>query len=260
MKKKINVKSKKNNKEIIMILVCIIFIFFLCSCLALFNRNYIFSEKVFKSISSKLNSVIINKVYSKNNMNENLISSKITYLEKENNELRNLLDLSEEKTEYVFSEVINHNSRLWLNTIEIASGTKNKIEKGMPVINDNGLVGFISKTTKDTSEVKLITNLNENNMVSVLIENGENYLSGILKEYDPKKRLFKITDCLSKEKIKKGSKVVLSGYDNEIYKGIYIGKVKKEETSDHGLSKTLWVSSEVDFNNILFVAIIKDKK
>lgn len=260
MRKNINVKSKKNNKEIIIVLVCFIFIFFLCSCLVLFNRNYILPEKMLKSISCKLNSFIINNVYTKNNLNKNLISSKITYLEKENNELRNLLNLNEEKTEYVFSEVINHNSRLWLNTIEITSGVKNKIKKGMPVINENGLVGFINKISKDTSEVKLITNLNENDMVSVLIENGENYLSGILKEYDTKKRLFKITDCLSKEKIEKGSKVVLSGYDNELYKGIYIGIVKKEETSNHGLSKTLWVSSEVDFNNILFVAIIKDKK
>ena len=45
-------------------------------------------------------------------------------------------------------------------------------------------------------------------------------------------------------------------HDNYDYYQVLI----KEETSNNGLSKTLWISSETDFNNILFVAIIKDKK
>lgn len=260
MKRKINNNFKNSNNILIKVVVIFIFLFFISLTLVLSNRNYIFSEVLFKNISGKINKILINNLYSNNLLGESIISSKIDYLEKENNELRNILNLKKQNEEYIVSEVINHNSKIWFNRLEISSGYNNGIKKGYAVINDKGLIGFISKTSKNISEVKLITNISENDMISVVIKNGDEEITGILKEYDNDTKLFKITDCISKSIIKEGSYVTLSGYQNEAYRGVYIGKVVKDEVSNYGLSKTIYVSSDVNFDDILFVLVVKEKK
>ena len=120
------------------------------------------------------------------------------------------------------------------------------------------MVGFVSKTSKSVSEVKLLTSVSDDNMLSVLIELSGEDISGVLSGYDSKTGLFKVTDIMSKSKINVEDKVVLSGYGNYLYKGIYIGEVVKEEISNHGLSKTVWVSSNVNFDDILFTLVVAD--
>lgn len=260
MKKNINFKANFISKNTLIVIVASIFLFFICSTLALFDRKYFYVESTFKSISSNINKYFINKMYSDSSFNDNLTTEKISALENENNDLRSMLNLKSNNEEYVIAEVINHTSKIWFNKLEISKGYLEGIKKGMPVINEKGLIGFVGKTSKNISEVKLLTNINENDMISVLINVDGKEVSGILKEYDNKKGMFKITDCLSKDIIKQGSKVVLSGYGNETYKGIYIGEVKDEQISNYGLSKTLWVESEVNFDDILFVAALKETK
>lgn len=254
--KKIN--SKTSNKNILKVLVIFVFLFYISTFLVLSNRNYIFKESMFKSISSKVNFFFIKRMYPNNKISDDVILSKTSYLEKENNELKRLLSLKETNTSYKAAEVINHIPETFFNTLEISKGYNDGIKKGNAVITNNGLVGFINKTSKNISEVKLITSVNENDMISVLIENDKDITSGILSDYDEEKDLFIVTDCLSKSIIKQGAKVILSGYENDLYKGIYIGKVVKDEVSNHGLGKTIWVKSDVNFNDILFVLVEKE--
>ena len=56
----------------------------------------------------------------------------------------------------------------------------------------------------------------------------------------------------------KSQTLTLSGYQNN-YKGIYIGYVKKQENSDYGLTKTVWVKSNVNFNDIMYVIKVGEK-
>lgn len=260
MKRKINIKNRLFNKNLVVGIITTMFLFFICTCLALSSRNYIFIENGFKKISSSISALFINHFYSNNYLKENITSSKITYLQKENNSLKNMLNLKENNENYIISEVINHTSRIWFNTLELSKGYDDGINKGMPVITEKGLVGFIGKTSKNISEVKLLTNITESDMISVLIENENEFLTGILKGYDVNKKMFKITDCLSKNTIKQGSRVILSGYGNAAFKGIYIGAVVDDEVSNHGLSKTIWVKTDVNFDDILFVAVLKVMK
>ena len=173
-----------------------------------------------------------------------------------NKDLRKIVGLKEKEENYIFSEVTSHvaleSARLTIN-----NGYKSGIKNDLPVINEEGLVGFISKTGKYVSEITLITSINKDNMIPVFINSNGNELFGMLSSYDVKKGLFKVTGITNKDSVNNGDSVTLSGYDNNLYKGIYVGRVVKEELSNYGISKTIWVKSGVNFDDILFVGVIR---
>lgn len=249
-------KSKLN--KIITIVVIYIFIIYLSLVLSSIDRKYFFVEKIFKGISSRVNTFIINNMYNTNNGSYNIVSSRINYLEKENELLRKEASLKQNNTSYLLSEIINHNSKLLLDRVIINNGYNDNIKKDNAVITSDGLVGFISKTSKNISEVTLLPSILKNNKISVIIKADDDVL-GILSDYDIKNNLFIVKDVTSKSNIKAGDTVVLAGYNNDIYKGIHIGKVYKEENNNYGLSKNIYVESNVNFNDLLFVSVVIDK-
>lgn len=259
MKKALNGKNNKLGlKKIIIIITIFIFVFFIVSTLITIDRKYFFIEKAFKNISSNLNRNILNRMYNEDEcIGNNNYLSKIKQLEKENNELKEIINLKSTNTNYLTEYVIGRSNYNFYNKLEITNTNKTS-KVGMPVINKDGLIGFIDKTSKNVSEVNLLTNINEKKLISVLIMSDEKEISGVLKEYDSKKKLFKITDIIDRNEIKEGDSVVLSGYQSN-YKGIYIGYVKKQENSDYGLTKTVWVKSNVNFNDIMYVIKVGEK-
>lgn len=258
MKKKINYKNNYIGKQLIIFIVFFLFSFFVVSALILSNRNYFFIESSIKEFSSKINSIVIDKFYSNNNLEEYVINARILYLQEEISQLKKMNSLKEENVNYEIAKIINHTSKNWFNTTEISKGYSSGIKKNAPVINSEGLIGFVSKTSKSISEVKLITSVNEDNMLSVFINTNEAVVSGLLSEYDKKNELFKIKSVSSKSNIKKGDIVTLSGYNNELYNGIFLGTVEKVEDNNYGLDKNVYVKSNVNFDDMLYVLIIKE--
>lgn len=256
MKKKINTKPNNIKKNIISIIIIFIFLIFLSSFFILSNRNYSILERTMKSLSSSFNTFFINEMYSTRSFNSNIINSKILYLEKENNELKKDLSISKNNDNIVFASVINHSLNTWFNKVDINKGKKSNIKEGAPVINQEGLVGFISKTSNNISEVNLLTNVGKDNLISVIIQTDNNNIAGVLCDYKPFNNSFIVKDIMYQDEILAGSKVVLSGFNHESYKGIYIGIVKKEIVSNYGLSKTIEVESSVNFDDLLFVGVI----
>lgn len=259
MKRKINGKVNKTKKNIVTLIVILLFLLFISSSLILSNRNYLFFESRLREISSFINKFFINHAYSSKDFKNNIESSKINYLEYENNNLRKMLSLKESNSDYIIAEVVNHTSQNFFNKLDIGKGYEDNIKKEFAVVNQDGLIGFISKTSKNVSEVKLLTGVNENNMLSVIIESGDEKIAGVLSGYDQDKKMFKVTDVMTKKENLKDSSVVLSGYNNDSYKGIYVGIVKDEKVSNYGLSKTVWVKSNVSFDDLLFVAVVVPK-
>lgn len=260
MRKKMNFNNKKSKKKAVLFTVIVMFLFFICSFLVLVNRNYFLIEKGFKNISSMINSYFVSNSYSVNEFSTNVLSSKLAYLEKENEELRKSLDLDKRENEYVVAEVINHTMKNWFDKIEISKGYDSGINKDFAVISNEGLIGFVSKVSKKVCEVDLITGVSEDNMLSVIIEAKDGNISGVLNGYDNKTGLFKVTGVMSKNNILAGDRVVLSGYDKPSYKGIYLGQVVKEEISNYGLSKTIWVESSVNFDDLILAVVVKEQK
>lgn len=249
---KANLKEKKSFAKKIVILV---FLFFIGLTLFLIPRNFFVLESLVKSTTSFINSSINKKFYGNSKLDSNIIESKLSSLKEENKNLKALLDIKTKQENYVAATVTNHISNILFNNIDINKGKNSKLEKGNPVINDKGLVGFIKKTSNNLSEVELITNVNEDNMFSVLI--GTKEISGLLSSYDKKSNTFTVTNVMSKDDLL-NSNVVLSGFENSNYKGLYIGKVVEDKLDNYGLSKTLKIKSEVDFSNILYVLVVTD--
>lgn len=256
--KKIKIKNNRSIRKIVIGIVISIFIIYTSLVLSSINRNYFLLEKVFKEINLFINKITIKDNYNYNKFSSNVINSKIKYLEEENKNLKDILDIKSTNSNYIASKVINRLSNAWYNTITINSGYKNNIKVNDVVFNDKGLIGFISKISKNVSEVTLLTK--KNNNISVLIETKEGSISGVLNSYDKNNNLFRVTDVISKNKINRDDKVVLSGYNNDSYKGIYVGKVVNVLNNNYGLSKTLIVKSDVEFNNINYVIIKTEGK
>ena len=257
MNKQINGKSNQNKKNVIRILIIFIFLFFFISVITISNRKYFLIERVAKNISSKINKYIVKNLYSNDISDNNSFFSKIRQLEDENNELKRIVDLKEKNTNYMAEVVVNRGNYNWYKKLDITNNNK-YTQINLPVINSYGLVGFTDKISKNMAEVNLLTNVNNNSLISVIIKTSDNEISGVLREYDYKKKLFKVTDIIDKNEIKDGDEVILSGYQNN-YKGIYIGYVVNQNISDYGLTKTVWVKSKVNFDNIMYVMVVGEK-
>ena len=258
MKKKINYKKKYIKKELLLFIVFFLFSFYIVSGLILLDRNYFLFESFFKENASKLSVVFKKKIYTNNRLSDDVINSKISFLKEENKVLRELSDLKKDNVNYEIAEVSKMAYTDFFSMLEISKGKESGIKKDNPVINSEGLIGFISKTANNVSEVKLITSISEQNMLSVFINTSEGNISGLLNSYNKKKGLFKIINVSSKSNVKNGDIVYLSGYNNELYKGIYLGKVEMVEESNYGLKKNVYVKSNVNFDDILYVIVVKE--
>ena len=183
-------------------------------------------------------------------------------LEKEIEELKKTLDLNKTLTEYipVNATILSRNKSYWFNTITIDKGKNSGIKKNMAVITKDGLIGKITKTSDNSSEVKLITCDDTNFKVSIAIRtnNIDNY--AILSGYDNKKNLIKATGIDKTTEINKGDIVLTSGLGEMFPQGIYIGTVEEIEKDKYNISKTIYIKTYQDFNNIHYVTVLKVKE
>lgn len=156
---------------------------------------------------------------------------------------------------------INYNSSLNLNIskvmyrdiydynnyITIYKGSNDNLVKNMAVINEFGLVGIIDKVNKNNSIVKLITNIDSN--ISVKINNN----FGILKVSNNK---LIVSDISNYNDINIGDKIYTSGLGNVIG-DLYVGEVSDISLNSTNIEKIITVKSNVDFNNIKYIAVVK---
>ena len=256
-------KKKKNNRKTVILIISIVIIIALILSLNL-NRNYTRIEVIFKDVSSIINKLFIYPFTNQNiDQTESYIIQKNinTSLEKEIQELKDILDLNKTLTEYSIENatILSRNKSYWFNTITIDKGKKSGIKKDMAVITKDGLIGKITKVSNLSSEVKLITSDDVNYKVSVAIKTNDTDNYAILNGYDKKTGLLKVIDVDKTTNIEKGSVVLTSGLGKLFPQGIYIGTVEKIESDKYNLSKILYIKTLQDFNNIHYVTILKEK-
>lgn len=259
---------KKKHKNIIKkILVFVLLLSALTLSLKL-NRDYFPFEIHLKDYLSNINKLLVAPVAAiseeeQTDQSESyLIQKNINAsLEKEIQELKELLNLNSTLTEYTTTNasIISRNSSYWFNSITIDKGKSDGIKKDMAVITKNGLIGKISKTTNKTSEVKLLTTSDVTYKTSVVIriDNKDHY--AILNGYDEKNNLLKVSAIDKNTKINKGDVVLTSGL-GQMPQGIFIGTVVKTETDKYNLSQIVYVSPKQDYNNIHYVTVLLEEE
>ena len=183
-------------------------------------------------------------------------------LEKEIQELKEALELNRTLTEYdtINATILSRNKSYWFNTITIDKGKSSGIQKEMAVITKNGLIGKITKVSHNSSEVKLITSNDTKYKVSITIKTNEIDNYAILSGYDKETGLIKATGIDKTTNINIGDSVLTSGLGSRFPGGIFIGTVEKIEKDKYDLSKTAYIKTSQNFNDIHYVTVLKEKK
>lgn len=189
-----------------------------------------------------------------------ITSTKEKELRKEISELKDTLLLNQtlEEAEYVNATTIYRNLEYWNYQIGINKGSKNGIEKGMPAITINGLVGRVIDVSEYTSTIELLCTKNTTK-ISVKIEVGESYIYGLLDHYDDKTKTFQITGISENVEIPNGSIVTTTGMGEFYPAGLVIGTTSNVQKDHFDLAKIVEVKSNVNFDDISIVTLVKRK-
>ena len=261
-------RQKKRKKKIIIIIVAVILSFFLLFYSLSSNRKLTFIESFLKDSATiimkgvMLPFTVLNKDKDIDQTESYIIQKNLNvHLEDEIEQLRDTLSLNQTLTGYdvVNATVITRNKSYWYQTLTIDKGKKDGLKKNMVAITKNGLIGKLQNVTNHSSEIKLITANDINNKVSVSISTKDVDTTAILSGYDKESNLVLVNGVDSLVDVKKGDVVTTSGLGGMFPRGIYIGIVEEITNDKYGLSKTLGIKTNQDFNNIHYVTILKEE-
>lgn len=258
--------NKKSKKKILKSAIIILLIITLTISMNL-NRNFSKFEEALKDTAMILNKTIQYPINSNNKNQKDQTESYIIQknvnvaLEKEIQELKEMLNLNKTLTEYDIENatILSRNNAYWFNTITVDKGKKDGIKKDMAVVTSAGLIGKVSKVSQKSSEIKLITSDDVTFKISVAIRVNDVDNYAILNGYDENKKLLKVTGISKTTPINKGDVVLTSGL-GQIPQGIYIGTVEDIQKDKYDLSKILYIKTTQNFNDIHYVTILKEKK
>ena len=206
-----------------------------------------------------------NKMYEKYIELENQVKENEKYkveneeLKKQLSDMKELLNINDTIAEYTYlnANVINRNLDYWNDTLIINKGEHDGITKDMPVVIGTNLIGKVINTTTFNSTVRLITATDVVDKISVKIKNGDDYIYGILNGYNKENDTYTIEGISQNAKIENGSIVTTTGMGDIFPAGIVIGKITGINTDTFDLSNVLEMKSDVNFDNINYVTVLR---
>ena len=244
------------------------------------NRKVSFVENVFKSTGTFTLKVVSypinffndtikrerekNRIYDTyHSMQEkydsiNTLASELKEAKKEVADLEGLLNLNSTFSEnsYVNATVLSRNVGYWYDDIILDKGSSDSISEFSAVVNQDGLIGYITSVAKRSSTVKLLTNSNINK-ISIKIEVGDSFVYGLLTGYDRDTNTFKIEGISENTGIPENARVTTTGLGDKFPSGLLIGTVKDVTLDNFELAKTVYVKPSLDFNDIHYVSVLK---
>ena len=177
-------------------------------------------------------------------------------VERENQRLRELLAFAETKPSFEFrggqiiARVIGQNSTNFLNFAMIDLGSRHGIRVGMPVVDEQGLVGRINSVTATTSKVLLITD--SSSTVNAILQASR--LTGIINGAPGSNPVMGFIPQGTEVGV--GEVVLTSGMGGNFPKGIPIGQVVDVRQRDVNVFQEAVVRPTVNFGRLEFVMVI----
>lgn len=273
-------KEKRNKIIIICVLIFCLITGFIIN-VVMTDRNLTIFEKTIKDsvltvqkilafpidfVANKINeNNEKNKMYEKYIELENQVKENEKYkveneeLKKQLSDMKELLNINDTIAEYTYlnANVINRNLDYWNDTLIINKGEHDGITKDMPVVIGTNLIGKVISTTTFNSTVRLITATDVVDKISVKIKNGDDYIYGILNGYNKENDTYTIEGISQNAKIENGSIVTTTGMGDIFPAGIVIGKITGINTDTFDLSNVLEMKSDVNFDNINYVTVLR---
>ena len=180
----------------------------------------------------------------------------------ENEELRKILGFKEvnENYDYLGCNIVGYSGGNIAEGYIVDKGLEDGIKADMVVINQDGLVGKVTKAEAKFSIVETI--LNQNIAVSALSE-GTAENTGILRgiREETNENLVKLYNLSMDSDIKEGDVILTSGLGLVYPKEIRIGKVLSVEQDNVMVMKNAIIEPYVDFKNLeeLFIIVPKNE-
>lgn len=169
----------------------------------------------------------------------------------ENIRLRKLLKVKEEiKPPTLTAQIIGRDPSLWFRTLTIDRGTQDGIEKGMPVVAVEGVVGQILETSRSTSKVLLAHD--PNSAVNALIQ--KNRVQGIVKGEGSQS--YDMLYILKNADVEEGDLIITSGLGGSFPKGIPVGNVSSVIKTKRGMFQNITVTPSVNFSQLEYLIVI----
>jgi rod shape-determining protein MreC len=171
--------------------------------------------------------------------------------------LQKLLTLKDQ-SDYVATaaRVIEIDQKSLIKTILINKGTSHGIRNGLPVINEQGVIGRVIETSWHVARVLLISDGNSN--IDALVQGTR--VQGMLQGYGTRRCLLKY--IAQTEEVKVGDLVVSSGMTEVFPRGLLLGTVSRVDKKESGLFQRIDVVPAVDFTRLeeVLVLMVGDKK
>ena len=174
----------------------------------------------------------------------------------ENAELRSMLSLKDtSKYPLIPAKVISKLITVSQGDFIINRGSQDEIKKGMPVFNQNGLIGLISDVAENYSTIRTLFNSN----LSIAVTIQRTHVSGILT-FDGANLIIK--NIPSTYDVQVGDRIETSEFSTLFPPSVPVGVVLKKETISLGLLHVLTVQPLANISGVndLFVMKIVPSK
>lgn len=195
-----------------------------------------------------------NKLLMEKNIQLELQNSQLLAAQQENEELRVQLNyLTENSYTGIGAEVIGKNSSNYEQVLIINKGTIHGIKPGYPaIVGDGYLVGKIIVAHKTYSLLQLV--IDNNSAVAGTIQNVDKTSGLINGEYGLS---LKMNFIPQNENVIVGDKVISSGLEKHIPRGLLVGVVEEVQSEQGELFKSADIKTMIDFNKITSLSILK---
>ncbi len=210
---------------------------------ACIDSGSLFYERVKFIFSDEIGNVLV-KIREENQRLRSEISV-LKKLEKENTELKKLLDVkNDDKHSIATAKVITIFANDFSRNCLINVGRDKLISADDIVFNQDGLIGRIIDVGENWSKVLLITDAGSNIPVKIGSQNINAIISG---DNDSKLKIAIVHEDLQPEE---GQLVVTSGYGEVFEEGMKVGTLIKQ-------NEKLFVKPYVDFNSLKYLSVLR---
>ena len=177
----------------------------------------------------------------------------------ENIKLRELLNLSQKHTDFVFesAKVVSWNASNWASTFTISKGSEAGLEVGDAVVTEYGvLVGTIAELGTNWAIVDTVVDIGTS--IGVLV-GAEETSAMLLGDYTlMSSQYMKISFVAESGQVITGDIVVTSGAGGAYPQGLILGTVSSVHTEAAGQVEYAVVEPFTDLNSLTQIFVIKD--
>ena len=188
-----------------------------------------------------------------------LANIEIALLREQNAELREMLEINDTLIDFerIPAVTIGRDINNWHDFLVVDQGSQQGVGLGMGVLSPDGyLIGRITDVGYAHSRFHLMKPHNRDIRAYVEVL-GVSEARGVFHGYDADTGELTVTLVELDAEIEVGARVITSGLGEVFPRGLLVGYVERYEICPDGLSQTLFLTNNVEYDDLLFVFIIK---